>query len=125
MIDIVLPFHMSCAALSLTLFLWRGTMMWIGRPLERKLWRRYLPDSVDTLLLASGITMAVLIEASPLADSWLAVKLIALLVYIGLGSVAFRFGRTRLVKRGSFIAALVVFGYIVSVARTMQPWPWG
>ena len=125
MIEIVLPIHMSCAVLSLVLFIWRGSMMWIGRPLEKKIWRRTLPDGVDTLLLASGITMAVLIGASPMADSWLAAKLIALLVYIGLGMVAFRFGHTRLVKRGSFLAALVVFGYIVSVARTMQPWPWG
>ena len=125
MLEIILPLHMSCAILSLTLFIWRGTMMWIGRPLQKKMWRRTLPDGVDTLLLVTGITMAVLIGASPMADSWLAAKLIALLVYIGLGTVAFRFGRTMLVKRASFVAALAVFGYIVSVARTMQPWPWG
>ena len=125
MLEIILPVHMSCAILSLTLFIWRGTMMWIGRPLQKKMWRRTLPDGVDTLLLVTGITMAVLIGASPMADSWLAAKLIALLVYIGLGTVAFRFGRTMLVKRASFVAALAVFGYIVSVARTMQPWPWG
>lgn len=125
MLEIILPIHMSCAVLSLCLFIWRGSMMWTGRPLQRKLWRRTVPDAVDTLLLISGITMAVLIGASPMADSWLAAKLIALLVYIGLGTVAFRFGRTMLVKRASFIAALAVFGYIVSVARTMQAWPWG
>lgn len=125
MLEIILPLHMSCAILSLILFIWRGTMMWIGRPLQKKMWRRTLPDGVDTLLLVTGITMAVLIGASPMADSWLAAKLIALLVYIGLGTVAFRFGRTMLVKRASFVAALAVFGYIVSVARTMQPWPWG
>lgn len=125
MLEMILPIHMGCAVLSLSLFVWRGAMMWIGRPLQRKLWRRSVPDAVDTLLLISGITMAVLIGASPASDSWLAAKLIALLVYIGLGTVAFRFGRTVMVKRASFIAALAVFAYIVAVARSMQPWPWG
>lgn len=98
--------------------------MWRQKPLQQHLWRRTVPDAIDTLLLFTGITMAVLLEVAPWETSWLAAKLIALLVYIGLGTVAFRFGRTLLIKRISFIAALIAFTYIVSVARSMQPWPW-
>ena len=109
---------------SLLLFIWRGASMWLQKPVQQHLWRRTVPDAVDTLLLLTGITMAVLLEVSPWEHGWLAAKLIALLVYIGLGTVAFRFGRTLLIKRSSFVAALAVFGYIVSVAYSMNPWPW-
>jgi len=115
---------MSCAATSLLLFVWRGISMWRGKPVQQHMWRRTVPDAVDTLLLFTGITMAVLLEIAPWEYGWLAAKLIALLVYIGLGTVAFRFGRTMLIKRSAFVAALVVFAYIVSVARSMDPWPW-
>jgi uncharacterized membrane protein SirB2 len=98
--------------------------MWRQKPVQQHVWRRTVPDAVDTLLLFTGITMAVLLEVAPWENSWLAAKLIALLVYIGLGTVAFRFGRTLLIKRISFIAALLVFAYILSVARSMEPWPW-
>lgn len=124
MIQIILHIHMSCAVLSLLLFGWRGTAMWREKPVQQHLWRRTVPDAVDTLLLFTGISMAVLLEIAPWENSWLAAKLIALLVYIGLGTVAFRFGRTLLIKRISFIAALFVFAYILSVARSMSPMPW-
>lgn len=124
MIQIILHIHMSCAVISLLLFSWRGISMWRQKPVQQHLWRRTVPDAVDTLLLFTGITMAVLLEVAPWENSWLAAKLIALLVYIGLGTVAFRFGRTLMIKRISFIAALLVFAYILSVARSMEPWPW-
>ena len=124
MIQIILPIHMSCAVLSLFLFIWRGTAMWRQSPVQQHLWRRTVPDAIDTLLLLTGISMAVLMEVAPWDTGWLAAKLIALLIYIGLGTVAFRFGRTLLIKRCAFIAALIAFAYILSVARSMNPMPW-
>jgi uncharacterized membrane protein SirB2 len=124
MMQVILPIHMSCAITSLLLFIWRGVSMWREKPVQQRLWRRTVPDAVDTLLLITGITMAALLEVAPWENGWLAAKLIALLTYIGLGTVAFRFGRTLLIKRSCFIAALVVFAYIVSVARSMDAWPW-
>lgn len=124
MLQIILPIHMSCAVISLLLFSWRGLVMWRQQLVQQHLWRRTVPDTVDTLLLISGISMAVLLDIAPWETGWLAAKLIALLSYIGLGTVAFRFGRTLLIKRISFIAALFAFAYIVSVARSMEPWPW-
>ncbi len=124
MIQMILPIHMSCAVISLLLFSWRGISMWRQKPVQQHLWRRSVPDAVDTLLLFTGISMAVLLEIAPWETGWLAAKLIALLVYIGLGTVAFRFGRTLLIKRCAFIAALITFAYILSVARSMNPMPW-
>ncbi len=98
--------------------------MWIDRPLTSRLFRRTLPDSVDTLFLISGIGMAFVLGVSPLESGWLAAKIIALLIYIGLGEVALRFGSSSWMKRCCFVAAIVVFVYIVAVAKTMEIVPW-
>jgi uncharacterized membrane protein SirB2 len=47
---------------------------------------------------------------------WLAAKIAGLVVYIGLGMVALRHGRTQRVRTVAFGGALMVYGYIVSVA---------
>jgi len=124
MISILFPVHAGCAVISIALFIWRGFMMWIGKPLKARFLRRTLPDSVDTVFLFSGIAMAFILEISPLDSHWLAAKIGGLLAYIVLGAVALKYGRSRVVKRFSFIAALCVFAYVVAVARTMQVMPW-
>jgi len=124
MISILLPIHISCALISLSLFIWRGIMMWLNRPLKKRLLRRVLPDTVDTLFLASGIIMAFLMGVSPLESTWLAAKIAGLLVYIVLGSVALHYGRSVWIKHVSFVAALCVFAYVVAVAKAMDPMPW-
>ena len=123
MISILLPLHAACALLSISLFIWRGVMMWIGRPLKSRFLRRVLPNTIDTLFLAAGIIMAFLLGVSPLASSWLAAKIGGLLLYIVLGAIALKYGRGKLVKRSCFIAALVVFAYVVVLAGGMQVWP--
>jgi uncharacterized membrane protein SirB2 len=57
-------------------------------------------------------------------QSWLTAKVLALLLYILLGTVAIRHGRTRRVRIVAWILALVVFGYMVAVARTRFAFPW-
>lgn len=76
---------------------------------------------VDTVLLASAIALAILIKQYPLADAWLTAKVMGLLVYIGLGMVALRFGKTRVIKISAWVMAQIVFFYIVMVALTKSP----
>ena len=45
-------------------------------------------------------------------------KIIGLLVYIGLGMMAFRFGKTRNQKLLAWIGAIAVFAYICGLAIT-------
>ncbi len=122
MVDGLRLFHAACAGASLGLFLWRGMWMWRGQPVRALLWRRIVPDMVDTALLASGIAMAVLLRVSPLDGGWLSFKLLAVAAYIALGFVAFRGGGGR-VSRAAWLLALLVFAYIVSVAATQAAWP--
>lgn len=122
MISILFPLHTGCAIVAITLFSWRGIMMWVGRPLKMRLFRRTLPDAVDVVFLASGVALAVVLEVSP-ASPWLAAKLIGLTLYILLGAVALRGSGNRTLKRAAFIGALAAFAYVALVARhILHPW---
>lgn len=113
--------HMGCVGLSGSLFAARG--LWVVAT-RRGLWRalRVIPHVVDTLLLASGLTLAFLIHQIPFVNSpWLTAKVIGLVVYIALGVMVFRGAQGRLGRTLNGIAALLVFAYIVSVAVTKQP----
>ncbi len=124
MIQFLLPFHFSCVVLSLTLFIWRGARLWAGRPVTARMWQRTLPDSIDTLLLFSGIMLAMQLGFSPLNTDWLAAKLAAILLYIIVGAIALKFAQQRWLQRSCFITAIILFSYIVAVARSMSATPW-
>lgn len=113
--------HMTCAFLSIGGFSLRGYWMITDNPRLRRRATRVLPHILDTLLLGSAIGMLVIWQMNPLALGWLSAKIIALLVYIGLGMVAFRFGRTQRVRMAAFGLALLTAGYIVAVAYTKSP----
>lgn len=84
-------------------------------------WVRVAPHLVDALLLASAIALAVQQRQYPFVDAWLTAKVMGLMVYIGLGLAALRFGRSRLLRAAAWAAALAVFAWIVSVAITRSP----
>ncbi|CAA0115341.1 Protein YchQ [Halioglobus japonicus] len=113
--------HVSCAFVSIAGFGLRGYWMAIEHPLLQHPVFRRLPHVVDTILLLSAIMLLVVLRLSPLETPWVAAKLIALLLYIGLGMVALRFGRTRGVRISAWLLALVTAGYIVSVAYSKNP----
>ena len=115
--------HIACVVLSGAGFLLRGYWMLRDSPLLHARWVRVAPHAVDTLLLLSGAGMAVVIGLNPLAHSWLGAKLLALLVYIVLGSIALKRGKTREVRGTAFVAAILVFAYMLSVAFSHRALP--
>ncbi|MDX1733593.1 MAG: SirB2 family protein [Halioglobus sp.] len=114
--------HVTCACISIAGFALRGFWMLSDSPLLQHRASRVLPHIVDTLLLVSALAMLVQWQMSPLALPWLVAKVVALLVYIGLGMVALRFGRNRKERVVAWVLALATAGYIVSVALTKDPW---
>ncbi len=108
--------HEFCALASVSLFVLRGVWMLRDSPQRARRWVKILPHGIDTLLLASAIALTLMLDQHPPTHAWLSAKLLALLVYIGLGLVALRYGKTKGVRAVAWIAALSVFGYIVSVA---------
>jgi uncharacterized membrane protein SirB2 len=116
--------HTGSAVVSLTLFIVRGAwMMSAPRRLQRR-WAKIVPHVVDTVLLVSAI--ALIWQLGGLralgTQAWLVAKIIALLLYIVLGSVALKRGRTLRTRVIAFFAAIAVFGYIVSVAIAKSPY---
>jgi uncharacterized membrane protein SirB2 len=110
--------HQSAVALSFAGFFARGLGMlgeaaWIRTRLART-----LPHVVDTILLASAIGLVYLLDVNPFRTPWLAAKIVGLLVYIVLGGIALRYGRSKGMRVAAWIAALLTFVYIVSVAIT-------
>lgn len=75
------------------------------------------------LLHVGSVALAFLLRFDPLAAPWLAAKIAALVLYIVLGTIALRRGRTCKARVTAFVAALAVFGYIVAVALTRTPLP--
>lgn len=112
--------HMTMVLLTFFSFFIRGLWMWRHSPLLHKRAVKILPHIIDTLLLVSAIALAVLLQFSPMSQPWLMAKIIALVVYIGLGVIAFKHPKP-LVQKASWIAALIVFIYIVSVAFSKNP----
>ena len=116
--------HVICVVLSGAGFVLRGAWMLQGSPLLAQRWVRVLPHIVDTVLLASAIALAVMLEQYPLVQGWITAKLIGLVVYIVLGTIALKRGRTRGVRLTAFGGALLVFAYIVAVALTKSVLPY-
>lgn len=115
--------HITCAAASYALFLLRGIWMLRDSSVMRQHWVKIAPHAIDTLLLASAIALAYTIGQYPLADDWLTAKVAALLLYIALGFVALKYGRSKTVRLAAWLAAQAVFGYIVLVALHRNPIP--
>lgn len=113
--------HITCAVLSFVLFSMRGLWMLQGSALLQQRWVKIAPHVVDTLLLASALTMVFWSAQYPFVQAWLTAKVVALVAYIILGTIALKRGKTKTVRLSAFIAALAVFAYIVKVALTRQP----
>jgi uncharacterized membrane protein SirB2 len=113
--------HIACAVASIILFVLRHVLS-----LRKVDWRKsrallIMPHVVDSVLLISAILLTITIGQYPFVNSWLTVKVIALVVYIFLAMQALKIGRSQSSRRVAFIAAVVVFGFIVTVARTHSP----
>ena len=110
--------HVTCVVLSATGFLLRGLWMVTGSPLLRHKLTRVLPHIIDSLLLLSAIALAVMIQQYPFSAGWVTAKVFGLHAYILLGTVALKRGRTLGMRVAAFVAALLVYAWIVSVALT-------
>ena len=119
----VKPLHLATAALSIGGFVLRGLWMLRRSPLLEARLTRILPHINDTLLFGAGLWLLFATAQYPHQQPWLAAKLVALVIYVLLGMVALRRGRSHAIHITAFVAALAVFGYIVAVAVLRTPLP--
>lgn len=123
MSDYFLPLralHMTCAVLSIAGFVLRWIWMLMDSRLLTARVTKIVPHIVDTLLLASAIALVAIIGFGPNA-AWLSAKIAGLVVYVVLGTLALKRGRTKGARAVFGVLAIVVFAFIASVARTHDP----
>lgn len=113
--------HVALVTASGLLFALRGAAVQAGAAWAMRRPWRMLSVVIDTLLLAAGATLWWLLGLHPVRDPWLGTKLALLLLYIGLGSLAMKRGRTPAVRRASYGAALATYLFIASVAVRHRP----
>ncbi|MCP5277888.1 MAG: SirB2 family protein [Thiobacillus sp.] len=120
---IVRTVHITTVHVSLALFLLRGFWMLLESPRLQDRWVRTLPHVNDTLLLVAAIAMLVVASLNPLEQPWIMAKIIGLLAYIGMGTMALKRGRTKALRIKALVAAVGIYAYIVAVAVTKQVLP--
>jgi uncharacterized membrane protein SirB2 len=122
--ELLKTIHVTCVLLSFTGFFVRG--VWMIRDSSKLQLRlvKIAPHIVDTLLLASAVVLAFQMNMTTLAQPWLLAKIIALLFYIGIGSVALKASRSKRQRISAWLLGLAIFMYIVSVALTKSPLGW-
>lgn len=113
--------HIGAVALSGALFLVRTIgHNFLGATWPKALPLRILVWSVDTVLLTAALMLTTIVQQYPFVDGWLTMKVVLLVLYIMLGTWAFR-AEKKSTRLWSMAAALAVFGFIITVARAHDP----
>lgn len=113
--------HIVAVFASGSLFFLRGLVLHLGGQWAMAAPLRYLSYTIDTVLLTAALMLATILHQYPFVQGWLTTKIVLLLVYVLLGTFALKRGRTKTVRVGCWLAALVVYAYIISVARAHHP----
>jgi uncharacterized membrane protein SirB2 len=113
--------HIAAVLTSGLLFLIRGAALNAGQSWAMAAPLRYLTYAVDTVLLTAALMLATLLHQYPFVHGWLTTKVVLLVVYIVLGTFALKRGATRTIRIACWLAALLVYGFIISVARAHHP----
>ena len=118
---IIKHLHALFALLSILGFIVRGIWLLNNSPLFRAKLTKILPHINDTLLIVSAFWLLASYHWNPFDHPWILAKITALLVYIGLGLMAFRFAKNRSSQLIYWLAALCTVFYILAVAITKSP----
>lgn len=113
--------HIAAVLASGLLFLLRGAALYAGQRWAMAAPLRYLSYTIDTVLLTAALMLATLLHQYPFVHGWLTTKVVLLVVYIVLGTYALKRGSTRRTRIACWLAALLVYGFIISVARAHHP----
>src|SRR5699024_5377796 len=117
--------HIASVTLSGSLFMLRGLLVQLGR----KQWAltlsvRYLSYLIDITLLATGVLLVTILPWALCSNGWLLVKLGLVAVYVVLGVLAMKRGRSARIRVICYLAALLTFLVIVGIALAHHPLGW-
>lgn len=119
------PVHLTAVGLSLLFFLVRGSAVLAGASWPLARWARRTSVLIDSVLLLAGVSLWAVLTLNPLGpDYWLGTKLLLLLAYIGIGSLALRRARSPRTRAVAFALALVCAAAMVGVALAHHQAGW-
>ncbi|PZN33606.1 MAG: hypothetical protein DIU71_04665 [Proteobacteria bacterium] len=113
--------HVAAVFASGGLFLLRGAAALAGARWAMALPVRWLSYAIDTILLTAALLLVGILRQYPFVHGWLTAKVLLLIVYIVLGSLALKRARSPRLRCGCWLAALAVYVLIISIARTHHP----
>lgn len=115
--------HVAAVVTSISLFVLRAALRFADSARLQHPLLRIAPHVVDTVLLASAVLLSLILRQYPFVDAWLTAKVLALVAYVVLGSIAIRRGRTPRVRTVALVGALAAVFYIVGTALHHDPDP--
>lgn len=113
--------HVTTAVLSILFFIVRAYWSVSGSALLQARVVKIAPHIIDTLLLVFGVILAAMIGPS---QPWILAKIVALVLYIIVGSFAIKRGKTPRSRALAAVVAVAIFLYIVGVALRHNPMSW-
>lgn len=117
--------HIACVLASGSLFALRGLLVQAGHAGAAQ-WTpvRWLSYAIDTTLLTAALMLLSILPGALFANGWLTTKLVLLVVYVVLATLALKRARTPRARLGFFVAALITYIYMLGVARMHHPLSW-
>lgn len=113
--------HIAAVLASGVLFFLRGLALAVESPWVRAAPIRYVSYTIDTILLTAALMLMTIVQQYPFVHGWLTAKVVLLVLYIGFGMAAFWSGRDSESQLRYWAAGLVVYAFIVSIARAHDP----
>jgi len=113
--------HIGLVLTSGTLFAARGLGVLLGAQWGMTPGVRRLSYTLDTALLSAALLLLYILDLNPFAVAWLSTKIALLLVYIVLGTFALKRARTARMRLVFYIASLLCFAFMLTVARAHHP----
>lgn len=113
--------HIGLVLASGCLFAARGLGVLRGARWAMAVGVRRLSYTVDTALLAAALLLLHILDLNPFAVTWLGTKIALLLLYIVLGSLALKRARTPVARLVFYVASLLCFAFMLTVARAHHP----
>ena len=116
--------HVLAVLLSGGLFALRGAAVLAGQRWPMAAPLRYLSYTIDTVLLTAALMLFTLLPGAMFANGWLATKVVLLVAYVVLGTLALKRAPTARARAIAYVAARVVDATMITIARAHHPLGW-
>jgi len=110
--------HIGSVVASVALFVARGIGVQMRARWPMRAAVRWTSVAIDTLLISAGGLLWWMLSLNPVRERWLGAKLLLVVVYIVIGSLALKRAPTQRAKAFAFVASIVCVAVVAVIAIT-------